>query len=248
MIVSWNESLVEADEVKVSASNAMLLRGEGVFETIRVISGEALYFEDHCRRLTSSAQRLGLMVPREQTLDQRIKELVRENGLTDARVRVTLGEDCLVTAEALEPEILSVAVSILGKAHPVNERSPLAGVKCISYAENMVLLRLADTDEVLRANTRGDLCEGCLSNVFFVKNGKVHTPALETGCLAGVMRQQVMKLTDVEEGVWPFEIVNEADEIWMSNSIRRLRFVSSIDGKSKGEASELFHSLRSQLR
>ena len=238
---------MEAEEVKVSLAEALLLRGEGVFETIRVAAGEVLYFADHYRRLTASAKRLGLQVPEQKLLADRIKGVFAQNGLSEARVRVTLGANCLITAEMLEPEQLTVDVSTLGKDYPVNEQSPLAGVKCTSYAENMVLLRLGEVDEVLRANTRGELCEGCLSNVFFVKNGKVHTPALETGCLAGVMRQQVMKVIEVEEGIWPFEIVNEADEIWMSNSIRRLRFVSSIDGKSCGEPSELFHSVRSKL-
>jgi len=212
-----------------------------------VLGGEPLYFSDHHRRLTSSARRLGVSVPQEEALREELKELVSKNDLREARVRVTLGENCLITAEALEPEEMGVEVSTLGEKYPVNERSPLVGMKCTSYAENMLLLRLGGTGEVLRSNTRGELCEACLSNLFFERGGKVYTPSLETGCLPGVMRQQVMKVIEVEEGCWPFEILREADAVWLSNSIRRLRFVSAIDGKSMGEPSALFHAVRAKL-
>lgn len=247
MIVSWNGSLMDSDEVKISPGDTTLLRGEGVFETIRVLNGEPLYFSDHYRRLTSSAERLGVLTPQEDTLREALKEVVLNNNLREARVRVTLGENCLIMAEVLEPEQVGVEVSTLGKDYPVNERSPLVGMKCTSYAENMLLLRLGGTGEVLRSNTRGELCEGCVSNLFFEKDGKIYTPALVTGCLPGVMRQQVMKAIEVEEGCWPFEILKEVDGVWLSNSIRRLRFVSAIDGKLMGEPSELFHEVRSKL-
>ncbi len=247
MIVLWNDRFVESSEMQIPFADATYLRGEGLFETIRVVGGKPLFLPDHARRLADSAGRLSLLAPTLEFLEVKIRELVLANHLSEARVRVTLGENCLMTAEPLEAEMEMVSVSTIGERYPVNERSPIAGIKCTSYAENMALLRLAGVGEVLRANTRGELCEGCVSNVFFVKDGKVFTPSLDTGCLPGVMRQQVMAVAEVEEGCWPYEWVREADEIWLSNTIRRLRFVNELDGESRGEPSELFHEIRSRL-
>jgi len=247
MIVWWNDRLMESGEVRIPLTDATYLRGEGVFETIRVIGGVPLFMLDHSRRLKSSAEKMFLKAPGHDVLEKKIRKLVAANDLEEARVRVTLGENCLITAEALEEDVSKASVSTVGEMYPVNERSRLAGVKCTSYAENMNLLFLAGAGEVLRPNMAGELCEGCVSNVFFVKDGKVHTPALETGCLPGVMRKQVMERVGVVEGRWPFEILTEVDEIWLSNTIRKIRFVSEMDGRPMGELSELFLRVRSQL-
>ena len=238
---------MESSEVKIPLTDATYLRGEGVFETIRVVGGDPLFMVDHHRRLNASAEQMFLEAPEYGILEGMIRKLVAANGLDEARVRVTLGKNCLITAEPLEEDAIKVSVSTVGSNYPVNEKSRLVGVKCTSYAENMNLLSLAGADEVLRPNMRGDLCEGCLSNVFFVKDGKIHTPELETGCLPGIMRRQIMDRVGVVEGRWPFEILAEVEEIWLSNTIRKIRFVSEMDGRPMGEPSGLFQEVRSQL-
>ena len=144
-------------------------------------------------------------------------------------MRVTLGQECLITAEAIPEEVKGLQV--VTSDCPVNEKSPLAQIKCTSYAENMLLLRQSGADEVIRPNTRGELCEGCISNVFFVKDGLLHTPSLKTGCLPGVMRRHVITKNEVNEGEWPLSILDDADEVWLSNAVRGLRFVSFLDGR-----------------
>ncbi len=237
---------MEASAVGVPIRDATYLRGEGVFETIRAIGGEPLFFEDHYQRLKKASAFFSFVIPDEKNLHERVRKLLEVNQLQEARIRITLGENCLITTLPLEPESLGAKATLAPQA-PINERSPLAGIKCSSYAENMSLLRLAKSDEVLRPNTQGELCEGCLSNVFFIKEGRLFTPSLASGCLPGVMRKQVLACTAVEEGSWPFEVLQEVDEIWLSNSIRRLRYVSEIDGKKMPAPSPLFHELRAKL-
>ena len=123
---------------------------------------------------------------------------------------------------------------------PINEQIPLAQIKCTSYAENMFLLRESGVDEVIRPNTRGEICEGCISNLFFAKNGLIYTPSLQTGCLPGVMRQEVMRHIEVREVEWAMADLKSCDEIWLSNALRRLRAVTSIDGLDLAKPSELF--------
>lgn len=215
--------------ISLPVTDAVFLRGEGVFETIRADRGRPQLWHRHYERLQRSAGLIGWAVPSRGELANRMIEVLSANHLEAARVRVTLGEGVLIAAEELtdRPEGAEVVTSSV----PVNERSPLAQVKGTSYAENMWLLRDSGADEVIRPNTRGDLCEGCISNLFFVRDGIVHTPSLATGCLPGVMRGQVMKLIEVKEGRWPVGTLREAEEIWLSNAISRLRYVRRLDGR-----------------
>lgn len=230
MIVFWNGSLVEGGVVSLPVSDPLFLRGEGIFETIRADGGLPCLWERHERRLRKSALKMGLSVPEDGILQERVIEVLRANGLKSARVRITVGPEILITAEPLPerpPEVAAVTSAV-----PVNDLSPLAGIKATSYAENMWLVRQSGVDEVIRPNTRGELCEGCLSNVFFVKDGRIHTPSLETGCLPGVMRAEIVERVPVVEGRWPLEVLAEADEIWLSNATSRLRLVRQLDGRA----------------
>jgi branched-subunit amino acid aminotransferase/4-amino-4-deoxychorismate lyase len=103
----------------------------------------------------------------------------------------------------------------------------------------MFLLRESGADEVIRPNTRGEICEGCISNLFFVKDSVIYTPSLETGCLPGVMRQEVMRYIKVREVEWVMADLKNCDEIWLSNALRRLRGVTSINGRILPRPSKL---------
>lgn len=202
-------------------------------------------WEAHYARLRGSAARLGWVAPESCLLKGQLVAVLEANRVRKARVRITLGQSCLITAEPL-PRVEGdlTVVSIPG---PVNERSPLAGIKCTSYAENVLLLRESGADEAIRPNTVGELCEGCLSNVFFVKEGEIFTPAIDTGCLPGVMRAEVIRLAPVREGRWPLEVIDEAEEVWLSNSLRRLRYVNRLNGRDLGRESSLFAEVSQHL-
>ena len=245
MIVSWNGELVDRGVVELPVTDALFLRGEGVFETMRFEAGAICLWERHYRRLMNSASRIGWKIPGESELEQTIKAVVRENDLDPARVRATVGKEILITVTELDETSSKVKAGIT--SHPVNERSPLAGIKGTSYAENIWILRESVMDEVIRPNTVGELCEGCISNVFFIKDGKVHTPSLDTGCLPGVMRAEIIDRVEVIEGCWPIEVLHEAEAIWLTNATRRLRLVTEFEGKSMPEACVKFKELSEAL-
>ncbi|MFT6178885.1 MAG: branched-chain amino acid aminotransferase [Paracoccaceae bacterium] len=245
MTVSWNGELVESGKIEVPLSDATYLRGEGVFETMRAENWRVCHWQDHYERLTGAAQAFGFEVPMEDELEGCVSEVLQANDLDQARVRITLGLNCLVTAEALSGSMERPRV--VTSECPVNELSPLAGIKCTSYAENMLLLRGSGVDEVIRPNLKGELCEGCISNVFFVRNGEIFTPALETGCLPGVMRRNVLRQVKIEEGQWPLSVLREAEEIWLSNATRKLMAVAEIDGRLLRSPSEMFAQIVSRI-
>lgn len=245
MAVCWNGKLTKENEISLAASDAVFLRGEGVFETIRAEAGVPCLWEKHYARLVGSARRMGWVAPEKELLRAQIVGLLESNQLLDARVRITLGNNYLITAGALPA--IKEPLSVVTSDCPVNERSPLTSVKCTSYAENMLLLRESGADEAIRPNMAGDLCEGCISNVFFVKDGGVFTPSLKSGCLPGVMRSEVMRVAKVTEGQWPFEIIHEADELWLSNSLRGVRHVHCLNGRDLGQESSLLAQIRQRL-
>lgn len=249
MIVSWNGQLIGESEVMISAFDGGLLRGKGVFETMLAVGGRVEFLARHLARLRNSAALLAMTVPETKTFTEAIAEVIRANSLTSgkARVRLTLSENLLVTAVPLP--LFPERCEVVTVGSPINERSPLVGAKVCSYAENMTVLKMAGTTEAIRPNTLGDLCEGCLSNVFFVIDGKAHTPSLATGCLPGVIRAVILERNpDFLEGRWPLAILEKAEEIWLTGSTRRMTWVDTCDGREFGEKSALFKKTLANLK
>lgn len=246
MIVSWNGDLIDEKEIRISATDSMLLQGLGVFETVRVVEGKVMYWKDHFERLSRSFDGLSVLdVPDEQGMKGQIEGVLKANQLSSARVRVTLGSNCLITAVEL-PDETETITAVTDMTHPINDQSVLSGIKSTSYAENVRLMQIHGC-EVIRPNTRGELCEGCISNVFFTKGKQIYTPSLETGCLPGIMRSRIIRQNKVEEGRWPFEILLEADEIWLSNAIRKIRYVTRLDEREMPPPSQHFMDVRNAI-
>jgi branched-chain amino acid aminotransferase len=115
-----------------------------------------------------------------------------------------------------------------------NERGALTGLKTTSYGENVVALARAHAQgasEAIFANTKGELCEGTGSNVFVVVGGKVLTPPLASGCLAGITRELVLEWTGAEEAELPYEVLRTADEVFLTGTLRDVQGVSRVDDR-----------------
>ncbi|NEE51568.1 4-amino-4-deoxychorismate lyase, partial [Streptomyces sp. SID8455] len=113
-----------------------------------------------------------------------------------------------------------------------NERGALTGLKTTSYAENVVALARArerGASEALFPNTVGRLCEGTGSNVFVVLDGRIHTPPVASGCLAGITRALAVEWTGAEESDLPMEVLAEADEIFLTSTLRDIQAVHRVD-------------------
>jgi branched-chain amino acid aminotransferase len=123
---------------------------------------------------------------------------------------------------------------------PRNERGATAGLKTISYAENVRALAFAqqrDATEAVFANTRGELCEATGSNVFLVTEGVVCTPPEDSGCLLGVTRALILELcaelaVPAEERVVPLGGLAAADEAFLTSSTREVVPIAAVDDTS----------------
>lgn len=243
-----NGDMVAPEDAVVSVFDHGFTVGDGVFETLKVVGGRAFAVRRHVERLHRSAQGLGIDVPlTDASLRRVVDEVVAAAGLELARLRITLtagvtplgsgrgrGEPTLVVAAGpLTPwEADTTAVSV---PWPRNDRSPVAGVKTTSYAENVVALaeaRKVGATEAILPNTRGNLCEGTGSNVFVVLGGRLVTPPLMAGCLAGVTRALVLELLpDADEDDVPFAALAEAGEVLLTSTTRDVQPLRQLDGR-----------------
>ena len=247
MTVLWIDGgLVDEADARVSPFDHGLLTGDGVFETLRVAGGRPFASRRHLDRLARSAAGMGLPGPAPAVVLAAMEDVIRANGLGEGRLRVTLtggpsplgsdrgagGPTLIVAGGALPdwPPAAEVAIA----PWPRNERGALAGIKSISYGENVVALahaRARGAGEAIFANLAGNLCEGTGTNVFVGVGGRLMTPPLAAGCLAGVTRELVMELVDVVEDDLPIEALASAEEAFVTSSTRDVQPIRAVDGQ-----------------
>ncbi|MEK7952111.1 aminotransferase class IV [Luteolibacter soli] len=232
----------------VSPTDRGLTNGLGLFETVLALDGKPVALELHLERMTAGAARLRWDFEGEG-IEEAIIGLLERTELAGQRARVRIamtagtgdlrdlarGAGALMWITAVASPLPAESMTLVTSEFPRNERSPLAGLKCASYAENLVALdeaRRAGGDEPLFFNTRGELCETSAANVFLVKDGVISTPPLSSGCLAGTMRRRVMQRVEVKEGVLTAADVASADEVFVTSAIRGVVAVREIDGRS----------------
>jgi branched-chain amino acid aminotransferase len=237
--------LVPAEAAWVSAFDHALLTGDGVFETLRVYGGRAFAVRRHLERLARSATGLGLEPPAPEVVRAALDEVIAANRLDGGRLRVTLtggpaplgsargpdGPTLLVAGGPLEPWPATVDVVVV--PWPRNERGALAGLKTVSYAENVVALAHANergASEAIFANVAGSLCEGTGSNVFAVVDGRLVTPTLASGCLAGVTRDLLLEQGHGEEVDVPVAALATAEEAFLTSTTREAQPIRAVDG------------------
>jgi branched-chain amino acid aminotransferase len=244
----WRDgSLVDAAEATVSIFDHGLTVGDGVFETLKAIDGHPFATRRHLDRLRRSADGLGLRVPfDDETLRTAMAEVLASYDLPQARVRITVtggpaplgserGEDqatVVVAVGELKDSDPTAAVCVV--PWPRNERGAMAGIKTTSYAENVRALAYAKArgcTEALFETTTGLLCEGTGSNVFVGIDGRLLTPPLSSGCLAGVTRDLLLGVTEVVEEDIPMAAFRQAEEVFLTSTGRDVQPVHLVDDR-----------------
>jgi len=242
-------TVVPPGEARVSVFDHGFTVGDGVFETLKVVDGQAFALRRHLERLRRSATGLGLEVPlSDDKMRAAIDETLTAAGPSVGRIRVTLtgGLAPLGSGRAGVAPTLVIAVSpqdpwgpetnAVTVPWPRNERSAVTGLKTTSYAENVVALAEAHkvgATEAIFSNLAGNVCEGTGTNVFVVLGGRLVTPPLLAGCLAGVTRALLLELLDeAEEDDLPMAALAEADEVLLTSSVRNAQPLRSLDGRA----------------
>lgn len=243
-----NGHLSSREDAKISVFDHGLVTGDGVFETIGVYGGIAFALNKHLQRLQRSATGIGLPTLDLVTIRDGVAALLKENCCAEGKLRITVtgGQSVLGSDRIGSPLTTIIATGPRGEGPPTakiqvapwprNERGVLAGLKTISYAENVAALAWAKAkgaDEVVFGNTVGNLCEGSGSNIFVVVGGEVFTPPLSSGALGGITRELIVSRLGIKERDFPLDILysEELEECFLSSSVREAQGISHIDGK-----------------
>ncbi len=237
--------MVEATKARVAAVSSATLYGRGVFTTLAVYNSKPFLWSKHWQRLAAHAAKLDIDHTgcTENSVGEALNKLIAVNQVKDGRARVTMlarggGRDfwkaklpstrktdlMIMTGDArhVSQNGLSLAVS----PYRISTFSPLAGIKSLNYLDHLLSkeeARSRDFDEAVVLNERGEIVSATTANIFWAKNGTVHTPALSTGALAGITRECVIDIAGkhfvpLVEGVYEMADLVEADEIFLTSS------------------------------
>jgi len=253
---------VPREEARISALDAGVLLGAGLFETLRTYGGRPFRLPQHLARLRASGDFLRIFVREsDDQIAATITHLVEANGVPDARLRLTatrgplaaeVDDDeappatLIITAGPMTPypaELYEKGATVVVSDIRASPDDPTVYHKTTGYLRNLLALRdahRAGATEALIFNTKGRLAEGSLSNVFIVSKGRLLTPPLEEGLLAGVTRAAVLELA-AEAGVpaeqqplSPRDCL-DADELFLTNSIMEVLPVGRVERKEIGD-------------
>lgn len=253
-VVVWLDGeLVDPDRARVPWSDHGLTVGDGVFETIELRRGAPFALTRHLARLRRSIAGLGFEPPPAPFIRTAVADVAAEWGDAPGRLRITVtsGDGPMGSSRGVgvEPTLLVTAGPMTVLTEPTavlvvpftrNERGALTGLKTTSYAENVLALARAEAvgaSEALFANTVGVLCEGTGSNVFVGIDGRLVTPPLTAGCLAGITRELLLEA--LERGGTPADVddipmarLAEVDELFLVSTGRHVQPVSCVDDRA----------------
>jgi len=232
-LASLDGEIMLAAEAMIPATDEGFIRGDGIFEVIRLYDGTPFALEEHLARLERSGRNLRLPVDAEAVRAD-VFRLLAEAGSGPPhgalRIVLTRGGRRLLLTEPLHelPEVMRL-VSIVYSPTRV-----LDGVKSLSYASNMLARRLAQEqgyDDALLVTPHGRVLEAPTSSVFWVKDGVLMTPPLSDHILASITRRLVLEVSTAQERESSLEEMLAADEVFLASTVREVHPVVALDDR-----------------
>jgi 4-amino-4-deoxychorismate lyase len=257
-VAAAGAAVVDGDRPALDPLDLALVRGEAVFETVRLHRGRPFRLGAHLDRLAASAAALELVLP--EGLEELVRRAVAAAGERDAMLRLvcTRGPEqtaapaafaiCSELPAAYEQERrrgLKLVLLTMACDPLVRAAAPwlLPGVKSTSYAVNMAAQRAArasGADDAVFVGLGGELLEAPTASLWWRSGDTLSTPSLQLGILAGITRAALLELAPglglrVLEGVFTVEDLLGADEAFLSSSTREVMPVVEVDGTRVGE-------------
>ncbi|QYA26603.1 aminotransferase class IV [Gramella sp. MT6] len=255
-MINLDGTIVKEKNAKLSVLNRGFAYGDSVFETIRVISGKIMFWEDHYFRLMASMRIMRMEIPSSfspEFLEKEIKEIIEANDLATSPARIrfavyrlqggyytpaTRDIGYVISAEAMENSFYLFNDNPyeieLFKDHYVNS-GLLSTIKSNNRAVNVlgsIYARENDYDNCLLLNEKKSVVEALNGNVFLVKGKTIKTPPISDGALNGIIRKQlvnILKKTEeynLEETSISPFELQKADELFITNVAQGIQPVS----------------------
>lgn len=206
--------------------------GRGVFETI-LVKNEPLFLKQHLNRLTKGLEALRIA---NRVNEQAVLKLIYQNKIRDCVMKIIVTEKNVVISTrplAYKAEGYRHGFRVKMSSLKRNQYSHATYFKTLNYTDNILEKEQAikeGFDEVLFLNTNQELAEGSASNVFFVLDGKIHTPSIDCGILDGIVRAWVLDHFDVVEGKYPIDMLIRAEEVFLTNCVMGVMSMKSFGG------------------
>ena len=254
-VIYLNKTMVEATKARVAPVSSAMLYGRGVFTTLAIHDSQPFLWSKHWQRLTVHAERLDVDFTgcTEKGVGDALRKLIAFNQVKDGRARVIMlarsGRDIwrtkpqgakktdLLIMTGDSQKVSQTGLSLAVSPYRVNTFSPLSGIKSLNYLDHVLAWEEAqsrDFDESVLLNERGEIVSATTANLFWAKNGTVHTPALSTGALAGITRECVIEIATrhfipLLEGIYEMTDLTDADEIFVTSSSLGVAPVTTFD-------------------
>lgn len=255
----FNGKILPSDQPVLHASNRGYRFGDGLFETMKILRGKILLEDLHFKRLISGLSLLKIALPSTVTAD-RLKDEIRTlcgknkcDELARVRLSVSRGDGGLYDG-GTKPDYVIECWPLDESANNLNENGlvidifpdsrksidKFSGLKSASFQPYVMAALFAKEQKLndcLLLNSAGRIADSTIANLFLVKEGRISTPALSEGCVAGVMRDHLITALGgegqlVTETTVSAEDLAVADEIFLTNVIKGIRWVSQCRDKS----------------
>lgn len=231
-LASLDGAVLPVEQARIPVTDEGLLRGDGVFEVVRLYDGAPYALDEHLARMTRSAQTARLPFDSE-ALSADVEALLAAASPGDGALRMlwTRGGRRVVLLEAVPdyPETIALATVTCAPTRVLD------GVKSLSYAANMLCTRLAreaGAFEALLVTPHGRVLEGPTSAFFYVRDGRVCTPPLTDHVLDSITRRRVLETVDVEERSTSVDDLAGAQEAFLASTFKEVLPVHAIDGRA----------------
>jgi len=254
-VIYLNKTMVEATKARVAPVSSAMLYGRGVFTTLAIYNSEPFLWSKHWSRLAAHAGKLDIDHTgcTEKNVGEALRKLIAVNTVKQGRARVILlarsGRDIWKTklAGAKKTDLLIMTgdpqrvsqhgLSLAVSPFRINTFSPTSGIKSLNYLDHVLSWEEAqsrDFDEAVVLNERGEIVSATTANLFWAKNGTIHTPTLTTGALAGITRDCVIEIANKHfipllEGIYEMADLTDADEIFLTSSSLGVAPVTTFD-------------------
>ena len=254
-IIYLNKSMLEATKARVAPVSSAMLYGRGVFTTLAIYDSKPFLWSNHWQRLASDAEKLDIDLTgcNEKGVGEAMQKLVSVNQVREGRARViflarsgreswktkTPGgkkTDLLIMTGDVH-KVPDAGLSLAVSPYRTNTASPTTGVKSLNYLDRILSrdeARSRDFDEAVVLNERGEIVSATTANIFWARNGTLHTPTLSTGAIPGVTRQCVIDVAEKHfipllEGVYEMAALADADGIFLTSSVVGVAPVTTFD-------------------
>ncbi len=222
--------VMDVAQAQISVTDEGLLRGDGVFEVVRLYGGRPFAIDEHLARMARSAESIRLAFDADAVRSD-AERLLDAHGDADGMLRlvVTRGGRRIGILEPLPafPETIALQTITYSPTRVFD------GVKSLSYGPNMLASRLAreqGADEALLVSPHGRVLEGPTTSFFYVLGGALHTPPLSDRILDSITRRALLQVTDAGERITTRDDLAELSEAFLASSLREVQPVRSIDG------------------